>query len=82
VTTPDNTYGSRAEHLQWCKDRALAYADRGDKENAIASMCSDLRKHPETENHAGAQLMVMVMMAMTGRFDRPGELCKFIEGFS
>ena len=43
-------------------------------------MCSDLTKHPETENHAGAQLMVMV--AMAGQFDRPGEMRKFIEGFN
>jgi hypothetical protein len=71
---------TRAEHLAWCKERALAYADRGDKVNAIASMCSDLRKHPETENHAGAQLMVM--LAMTSKFDQPGELRKFIEGFN
>jgi hypothetical protein len=69
-----------AEHLQWCKDRALVYADRGDITNAIASMCSDLRKHPETANHAGTQLMVMLVA--TGKFDRPGELRKFIEGFN
>jgi len=71
---------NRTEHLQWAKDRALAYADRGDVTNAVASMCSDLLKHPETENHAGAQLMVM--MAMAGQFERPGELRKFIEGFN
>jgi hypothetical protein len=70
----------RAEHLQWAKDRALEYADQGDVTNAVASMVSDLRKHPETENHAGMQLMAM--MAMTGKFDRPGELRKFIEGFN
>ena len=54
---------TRAEHLQWAKDRALEYADRGDMTNAIASMCSDLRKHPELENHAGAQLLVMMAAA-------------------
>jgi len=71
---------TRAEHLQWAKDRALVYADRGDVVNAVASMVSDLRKHPETENHAGMQLMAM--MAATGKFDLPGELRKFIEGFN
>jgi hypothetical protein len=73
------TTTSRAEHLQWCKDRALAYADRGDVVNAVASMVSDMRKHPETEDHAG--LPVMVMIAMTDRFYRAGELRRFIEGF-
>lgn len=38
----------RAAHLQWCKDRALEYVRAGDLENAIASMQSDLTKHPET----------------------------------
>lgn len=71
---------TRAEHLAWCKQRALAYADRGDLTNAVASMCSDLRKHPETENHAGAQ--IMVMQAAAGLLDRPGELRRCIEGFN
>ena len=71
---------TRAKHLQWCKDRALEYADRGDMTNAIASMASDMSKHPDTENHAGLQLMVM--LAMASKFDRLGELRKFIEGFN
>jgi len=69
----------RAEHLRWAKDRALEYADQGDMANAIASLGSDLRKHPDTGNHGGMELMMM--MAMAGQFDRPGELRKFIEGF-
>jgi hypothetical protein len=40
---------TRAEHLQWCKDRALEYVELGDLDNAIASMQSDLNKHPETQ---------------------------------
>jgi hypothetical protein len=43
-------------------------------------MASDLGKHPDTEGHAGIQLMMM--MAMSGQFDHPGELEKFIEGFN
>ena len=70
---------TRAEHLQWCKGRALEYADRGDMTNAVASMCSDLSKHPETENHAGAQLLVM--QAAAGLLDQPGRLRREIEGF-
>ena len=29
---------TRAEHLQWAKDRALEYADQGDTGNAMASL--------------------------------------------
>lgn len=71
---------TRAEHLAWCKQRALEYADRGDTANAIASLSWDLSKHPETKNHGDMQLMMM--MAISGQFDRPGELRKFIEGFN
>lgn len=71
---------TRAEHLAWCKQRALEYADKGDMVNAVSSMCSDLRKHPETENHAGAQLMVME--AAAGLLNSPRELRRCIEGFN
>lgn len=70
---------TREEHLAWCKQRALAYADRGEVANAVASMCSDLRKHPETEDHAGAT--VLTLLAAGGLLDRPGELRRQIEGF-
>ena len=71
---------NRAEHLQWAKDRALEYADMGDTTNAIASMTSDLSKHPDTAGHDG--ILLMTMLAMTGAFDRPGELRRYIEGFN
>jgi hypothetical protein len=71
---------SREDHLQWCKDRALVYADQGDVSEAVASMSSDLNKHPDTANHGAVTLMMM--MAMSGQFERPGELRKFIEGFN
>jgi hypothetical protein len=38
---------TRDEHLAWCKKRALEYLDRGELENAVASMGSDLRQHAE-----------------------------------
>ena len=71
---------TRAEHLQWAKDRALEYADRGETANAIASITSDLQKHPDTENHAGPQLLTMMVSA--GLVSRPGELRREIEGFN
>jgi len=49
---------SRAEHLTWAKERALAYLP-GDPNNAMASFVSDLNKHSETEGHVVGELMVM-----------------------
>lgn len=39
---------SRTMHLNWCKERALEYARRGELEQALASFWSDIKKHPET----------------------------------
>lgn len=69
---------TRDEHMQWARGRALEYADRGDTANAMASLQSDLGKHPETADHSGIQLMYM--LAMTGEFNQPGKLREFIEG--
>ena len=71
---------TRAEHLAWAKQRALDYADMGDVAQAMASLGSDLNKHPETKNHGG--VMLMMMLAASGHLDAPGELRKFIEGFN
>ena len=50
---------SREEHLAWCKQRALEYVDLGDLKNALASMGSDMRKHPQTDTPAVATLLGM-----------------------
>lgn len=50
---------TRAEHLAWCKERALEYVVAGDLTGAVASMTSDLGKHPDTL--ASAELVVLVM---------------------
>lgn len=71
---------TRAEHLAWCKQRALEYVDRGDTTNAWASMASDLSKHPETEKHAAIQLGMMMLMG--GHLSTTAEMRKFINGFN
>jgi len=42
----------RAEHLAWCKQRALEYVQRGDLTQAFTSLVSDLGKHPKTRDSA------------------------------
>jgi hypothetical protein len=72
---------SRAEHLAWCKQRALAYLNEGDLVNALASMGSDLRKHPETDTQAYAQLIGMMGPSYVINKDTAG-MRRFIEGFN
>lgn len=71
---------SRAQHLEWCKKRALQYCDMGDVSQAWASFTSDMRKHPETENHAALGLGMQIFFG--GGNQNPKEMRKFIEGFN
>lgn len=71
---------TRKEHLEWCKKRALQYVDQGDLQQAFTSMASDLRKHPETENHSGMQMGMIFLMG--GELDTPQKMRRFIEGFN
>ena len=68
----------RDEHLTWCKQRALEYLDRGEIANALASMGSDLAKHPELR--AVAEKMGPVGLIYAMHHDREGAR-RWIEGF-
>lgn len=61
-------------HMQWAKARALA--ELPNHMLAIASMTSDMRKHPETE----ALEIMCAMFAMTN--PNPDSTRAFIEGFN
>lgn len=80
LAAPSGSASSRAEHLAWCKKRALEYCDMGDVNQAYASMASDLGKHPDTEGHAAIQIGMMMLMG--GHLNSPMEMRKFIEGFN
>jgi hypothetical protein len=70
---------TRAEHLAWCKTRALKYLPEMPVE-ALTSMFSDLENHPETRGHIGIGLGLKMMLG--GQLDRPEEARRFIEGFN
>ncbi len=78
--TGDQQGETRAQHLAWCKRRALQYCDMGDLSQAFSSMGSDLGKHPETVNHAGIQLGMMMLLG--GHLNTPEAMRKFIQGFN
>jgi hypothetical protein len=54
---------TREEHLEWCKQRAREYVDRGELADAVASMGSDMDKHPETRM-AGEKMGMLIYVAM------------------
>jgi hypothetical protein len=71
---------TREEHLQWAKNRALEYVERGDLNEAFASMLSDLGKHQELVPHSGKRLMVMLKAG--GHLNSAREMREFINGFN
>ena len=68
---------TRAEHLEWAKNRALEYACAGNLTDALGSLISDLNKHPETRDNQ------KLVLSFFGRLVREGatqdELVTFIE---
>jgi hypothetical protein len=71
---------TREEHLAWCKQRALEYVDAGDLANAVASMGSDLQKHPETGNNSSLAYLMRLGMMYYDQGD-PTAVRRWIEGF-
>ena len=70
---------TRAEHIRWCKKRALEYVEAGLRDQAVASMMSDLRAHPETEK------LVMIMGEISfyeTMYGDDASVRRFIEGFA
>lgn len=70
---------TRSEHMAWCKQRANEYLAKGDIANGVASMLSDLGKHPETA-HAGETMALIAMMTV-----EQGDLAgakRFVDGFN
>ena len=68
----------RDEHLAWCKRRARYYLECGELENAVTSMGSDLKQHPELAGISDK----MMMLAMVHLLDRDSEgVRRWIDGF-
>lgn len=79
ILYPMETLPPRAEHLAWCKQRALALVDAGEVTAALASMLSDLTKHPDTADSARDLAMAAIVEAHEGT---PETARRFIEGFN
>lgn len=71
---------TRAEHVAWCKERALKYIDQGQVNEGLISMLSDMGKHPETASPALDALTLQLMMI--GALSSPDQARKHIEGYN
>jgi hypothetical protein len=68
---------TRDEHLEWCKERARAYLDRGELLDAVTSMGSDLDQHPET----GCNAYMGLLGALRAKDGDVRGVREWIEGF-
>jgi len=71
---------NRAEHLQWCKDRALKYVKENDVKNAFESFQSDMKKHPETNAHIGLEIGTILFIG--GHLSTAKQMSYWITGFN
>lgn len=71
---------TRDEHLAWCKSRAFAALDRGDLQEAVGSMISDLGKWREPLYDQ----MTLAFISMDGMMfcKTPAQVRHWIEGFN
>ena len=69
---------TRDEHLEWCKQQARYYLDRGKAADAIASMMSDLGKHPDFEGIEAKMAPLGLFYAIQGDIE---DARRFVEGF-
>jgi hypothetical protein len=69
----------RANHLAWCKQRALG--EMPDTGLVISSLVQDLGADPRTSGSVGTVTELMVPLAIMGDFRDPARLRKFVLGF-
>ena len=68
------------EHVEWCKERAKEFLDRGEVSEAYASFASDMGEHQDTANHPALGLGLQLMMI--GDLSTADKMRTFIEGFN
>jgi len=72
---------TRAEHLKWCKDRAMEYVRIGDMNQAFASISSDLMKHDETQMHESTNRLGLQLL-LSGHLSTVKAMTEWIQGYN
>lgn len=73
---------NRAEHLAWCKARAIELVDAGELAGAVASMTSDMEKHPETSLAGPTAMFLMMAGGMAATNGDTAGVRRWVEGFN
>jgi hypothetical protein len=70
------------EHLDWCVERAMEYANRGEMVTAWASFASDCTKHEGTRHIATDLLFGMEMVRQVQTSAGVRDFEQFISGWN
>ena len=73
---------SAKEHLDWCVERAMEYAEMGDMPQAWASFGSDCMKHDGTKHIPGHLLYGMEMLRQVQAGAGAREFKDFVSGWN
>ncbi len=68
------------EYIRQSKARAFEYLDLGLESQALASLMSDLKANPETENHLG--IMLASELVLAGSLNTLEKVKDFIGGLN
>jgi hypothetical protein len=70
----------RDEHLQWCRERAMAaYRRTGRAMDAVESMVIDLGHHEETRGQADGAMFAGFAAMATGALATEAQVQKFVD---
>lgn len=69
---------NRAEHLAWCKQRALVYVDCGDIQT-LASLISDLAIHPGTAETGAVVAELGMSLAAAGHLSTSEQMREWVQ---
>ena len=73
---------TRQEHLQFCKERAMEYVNRGELLEGVTSMMSDINKHPETADKGGVLAALGLMACQQAQAGDRAGVVRYIQGFN
>lgn len=74
---------TRAQHLQWVRQRAIdEFRFSGKPADAVASIISDLGKHPETAGSGQVIGALALMQLASGQLNTEAQIKKFVDGIN
>lgn len=69
---------NRTEHVEQVKEHVLAALETDGVIGALVTVFEELPQHPETQNHAGLDLLAL--LTMSGAMSQEWQVREFVDG--